>query len=224
VSGVEGELRGIDEASTATIESADRFLKYVTYVGGAIGLILTAGASIGAFWFRSNIKQVEQARQDVVQIEKEVEQTRKAMSSAIAITRAVPALLRSNVEEKEPARKRLHAEEAYLYLRLAEDEGHKDSHLLNWKAYTLRRMDRKKQALEAAQEALTFATNDNDPQKARAHYNIACYQAFFGDYGEALISLDRAILCVACTKKSRRPIPILKSSGRTQNSIKGSNR
>lgn len=177
---------GLTRPSQPLSKSTDRYTKYLTYVGGAIILILTIVGSLALYWFTSKVKQVETARQQVEQVQNE-------LSISISIARAIPALLRSNLEETDPARKRLHAQEAYRYITQAESKGYTDSHLLNWKAYTLRRMDRREQALEAAQAALKCAKPD-DPQKVRALYNIACYYALFGKHKEALDHLDQTIL------------------------------
>lgn len=188
VSTIEGRLQELDKAITASTQSATSYAGYVTIVFSVVTLI---GAIIGFVyknWIANQVEQVQSAR-------KQVEQIISELSSAIAIAKAVPPLLRSNLEEKDTNRKRLHAREAYHYLVQAEAKGSTDSHLLNWKAYTLRRMDLPKQALEAAHAALENSKSDI-PQRARAFYNIACYYAKFvpGNEQKSLDNLQQAVL------------------------------
>ena len=189
---MEGRLQELSHAITASTQSTSLYTSYVTLgVSAVLGLFTLVGAVLGYVyknWITSQVGQAETAR-------KQVEQAEKQLSTSIAIARAVPALLRSNLEEKDPNRRRLFAREAYFYIDQSESKGYTDSQLLNWKAYTLRRMDLKNQALEAAQAALKLSTSDQ-PQRARALYNIACYySAFFpGKEEEALSNLEQAIL------------------------------
>lgn len=187
VATIEGELKGSREAITALIQATDNYATYLTLFGGAISLVFTVLGSVGAYWVKARLAEIEK-------IEREVEQIVEQTSSTVAVARAVPALLRSNVEEKDLDRKVLHAREAYHYIHQAGLKGQPDSHLLNWKAYTLRRMDLPRQALEAAEAALQAAKPD-DGQEARALYNIACYYcAFgFGTQEDALEKLQAAI-------------------------------
>lgn len=189
---IEGRINSYDESVTAAVSSADRYSELLTYVAGAVLFLFTIGGAAAGYWIKTEfdgvLNQVKDART-------QVDRVRNELSSTIAIARAVPALMRSNLEEKDPDRKRLHAEEAFRYITQAEVAGYKDSHLLNWKAYTLKRMGRRDLALEAAKLAESLA-EASDPQKARAWYNIACYHASLSEPNcqEALDALDQAIL------------------------------
>ncbi|MGH8592994.1 MAG: TPR end-of-group domain-containing protein [Gammaproteobacteria bacterium] len=172
VAAIEGELKGFRDATTASIQATNRYTTYVTLIAGAISFAFTVLGYVGANWVKRRLAEIKT-------IEGEVRQIAEQSSSTVAVARAVPALLRSNLEEEDPDRKVLHAREAYHYIHQAELKGQPDSHLLNWKAYTLRRMDLRREALEAAEAALQ-AAKPGDGQEARALYNIACYYCVFG--------------------------------------------
>jgi tetratricopeptide (TPR) repeat protein len=226
VSTIEGRLQEFSQAIQASIQSTTNYTGYVTFVFTlAIGLSTLIGG-IAAYWITSSanekVKQVETAREQMTQqvetareqmtqqvktVHEQIRQAENELASAIAIARAVPALLRSNLEGSDLNRKKVHAEEAYHYIAEVESKGYTDSHLLNWKAYALRRMDRNKLALEAAQEALKRVTKLDDPQKARAFYNIACYCALFGKHEEALDALEQAVIASEWNKRIAREDP-----------------
>lgn len=172
---------------------------YVTFIFTLVTILGAVELFVARRWVLDKLHAVEIERREMERIRREVEtqlsRVQKEVLSTIWISRTVQALARYEAAKEDSAAKRVLIGEANSYIAQAELTGHKDSHLLNWKGYTLKRTDNIKGALEAAREALNYATKPDEPQHARALYNIACYNALLPtpNNDEAFDYLNRAV-------------------------------